>query len=93
MHTSVNCQHHSRPSLHLLIPCDQARGCWGKYVYAVNQDLCESWKFWSSVSELVIAYIRVLINKSLRLLLSFANGEGLQPWRGFVCLGASNWEN
>lgn len=83
MHTSLNCQHHSHPSLHLLIiPCNQAQGCWDQYVYAHNQDLCESWKFLSSVSELLIAYIKILINKSLKQMLSCANGVGLQAWRG-----------
>lgn len=64
-----------------------------KSVYAHNQDLCESWKFLSSMSELLIAYIKILINKSLKLMFSCANGVGLQPWMGLLPLVASNWQN
>lgn len=93
IYAPLKCQHHSYPNLHLLNTCNQAQEYWDKCVYESNQDLYESWKFWSSVSELPIVYIKKLINKSLKLMLSCAYGVGLQPWRGFVCFGAIKWHN
>lgn len=84
MHTFVNCQHHLHPSLHLSIFVIRHKDV-GTNLLTHSTDLYESWKFWSSVSEVVIAYVRVLINKSLKLLLFICEWSGVVALEG-LCI-------